>query len=98
MASQYTLGSSSAAVMMPVNSYLNATYFTLRAGGEALATFIYDSVYIWCCMIPVAYVVSRFTNISSIPLYILVQCLDSMKIFIGTYMLKKGRWIRNLTA
>ena len=86
------------AVMMPVNSYLNATYFTLRAGGEALATFIYDSVYIWCCMIPVAYVVSRFTNISIIPLYILVQCLDAMKIFIGTYMLKKGRWIRNLTA
>ena len=86
------------AVMMPVNSYLNATYFTLRAGGQALATFVYDSVYIWCCMIPVAFVLSRFTSIPILPLYIVVQALDAMKIFIGTYMLRKGKWIQNLTV
>ena len=86
------------AAMLPIHSYLNATYFTLRAGGEAMATFIYDSVYIWGCIIPVAFVLSRFTNISIIPLYITCQVLDAMKIFIGTYMLRKGKWIRNLAA
>lgn len=86
------------AVSLPINAYLNATYFTLRAGGEALATFIFDSVYIWCCMIPVAFVLSRFTDISIMPLYIVVHILDAMKIFIGSYMLKKGNWIRNLAV
>ena len=84
------------AVMMPVNSYLNATYFTLRAGGEALATFIYDSGYMWCCLIPVAFAVSRFTSISIIPLYFLCQCMDALKIFIGNHMLRKEKWIQNL--
>lgn len=86
------------AAMMPVHSYLHATYFTLRAGGEALATFLFDSCYIWCCMIPAAFVLSRFTDIPIIPLYIICQCLDAMKIFIGNRMLKKGKWIQNLTA
>jgi len=86
------------AVTMPIHSYLHATYFTLRSGGEALATFVFDSGYVWCGMIPVAFVLSRFTNIQVVPLYFIVQSLDAIKIFIGTHMLKKGRWIKNLTA
>ena len=86
------------AVMMPVHSYLNAIFFTLRSGGEALATFIFDGGHMWCIMIPAAFLLSRFTNIPIIPLYIICQCLDALKIFIGTYMLKKGSWIRNLTT
>ena len=86
------------AVMMPIHSYLHATYFTLRSGGKAMFTFIFDSGYVWCCMIPVGFVLSRFTNISIIPLYAICQSLDALKCFIGTYMLKKGSWIQNLTA
>ncbi len=86
------------ALMMPIHSYLHAIYFTLRSGGEAMATFIFDSGYVWCCMIPVAFVLSRFTDIPIIPLYFLCQCMDAMKILIGTRMLKKGKWIQNLTV
>ena len=84
------------ALMLPVHSYLHATYFTLRSGGEALATFIFDSGYMWCCLIPVAFAVSRFTSISIIPLYFLCQCMDAIKIFIGNHMLRKEKWIQNL--
>ena len=86
------------AVTMPVHSYLNATYFTLPSGGKTLVTFIFDSGYIWCCTIPVAFVLSRFTNLPILPLYLICQSLDILKCFVGARMLKKGSWIQNLTA
>ena len=84
------------AVTMPIHSYLNATYFTLRSGGKTLITFIFDSGYVWCCMIPVAFVLSRFTDLPILPLYIICNSLDVIKCFIGARMLKKGSWIQNL--
>lgn len=85
------------AAMMPFNSYLNATYFTLRSGGKALVTFLFDSGYVWCCAVPVVFVLSRFTDLPIIPLYAICHCLDLIKCFLGAYMLKKGSWIQNLT-
>lgn len=84
------------AVTMPIHSYLNATYFTLRSGGKTLITFVFDSGYIWCCMIPVAFALSRFTDLPILPLYIICNSLDIIKCFIGARMLKKGTWIQNL--
>jgi len=86
------------AITMPLHSYLNSTYFTLRSGGQTLVTFVFDSGYIWCCVIPVAFVLSRFTNLPILPLYVICQSLDILKCYIGSRMLKKGSWIRNLTA
>ena len=85
-------------ITMPMHSYLNATYFTLRSGGKTLVTFIFDSGYMWVCMIPVAFVLSRFTDLPILPLYAIVQSLDFIKCFIGARMLKSGTWIQNLTA
>ena len=86
------------AVMMPVHSYLNATYFTLRSGGKTMVTFLFDSGFVWCVMIPVAFALSRFTAMPILPLYAICQSLDFIKCFLGSYMLKKGSWIQNLTA
>ena len=85
-------------ITMPLHSYLNATYFTLRSGGKTLVTFIFDSGYMWVCMIPVAFALSRFTELPILPLYAIVQSLDFIKCFIGARMLKSGSWIQNLTA
>lgn len=86
------------AVTMPIHSYLNATYFTLRSGGKSLITFIFDSGYVWCCVIPVAFVLSRFTDLPILPLYTICQALDLIKCVIGARMIKKGNWIQKLTA
>mgnify|MGYP003536782900 FL=1 len=86
------------AALMPVHSYLNATYFTLRSGGKTLVTFLFDSGFVWCLMIPVAFVLSRFTDLSIFPLYVICNGLDLIKCALGTYMLKKGSWIQNLTT
>ena len=86
------------AITMPLHSYLNATYFTLRSGGKTLITFVFDSGYLWCCSIPVAFVLSRFTDLPILPLYAICQSMDIIKCLIGARMLKSGSWIQNLTA
>ncbi|MBO7253122.1 MAG: MATE family efflux transporter [Oscillospiraceae bacterium] len=85
------------AIMMPFNSYTNATYFTLRSGGQTMVTFLFDSCFVCCVCVPVAFCLSRFTAISIIPLFITCQSLELLKCAIGAYMLKQGKWIQNLT-
>ena len=85
------------AVLMPFNSYTNATYFTLRSGGQTLVTFLFDSCFVWCFCVPLAFCLSRFTDIGIVPLYIICQGTDLVKCALGTWMLKQGKWIQNLT-
>ena len=84
------------AVMMPVNSYNNAMYFTLRSGGQTFVTFVFDSGFSWCVCVPVAYCLSRFTALPILPLYAICVGVDLFKIPIGAYLLKKGVWIRRI--
>ena len=86
------------AMMMPFNSYTNATYFTLRSGGQTLVTFLFDSCFVWGACVPVAFLLSRFTGLSIIPLFAICQSLELIKCALGACMLKKGKWIQNLTV
>ena len=83
--------------MLPVNSYTHATYFTLRSGGQTMVTFLFDSCFQWLICVPLAFCLSRFTTIGILPLYLICQSTDILKSFIGFGMLKRGKWIRNLT-
>lgn len=86
------------AAMMPFNSYTNATYFTLRSGGQTMVTFLFDSCFVWVCCVPLAFCLSRFAGLSILPLYMICQATDLIKCAVGTVMLKQGKWIQNLTA
>ena len=86
------------ACMMPFISYTNATYFTLRSGGQTLVTFLFDSCFVWAVCVPLAYCLSRFTAISIVPLFAICQGTDLIKCVIGAFMLKQGKWIQNLTV
>lgn len=87
-----------AAAFMPVGSFLNASYFTLRSGGKTFITFLFDSAFLWVASWPVAFLLSRFTGISIIPLYTIVLSLDFIKVVIGAILLKKRIWIQDLVA
>ena len=84
------------AVMMPFNAYTNAAYFTLRSGGQTFVTFLFDSCFVWVICVPLAWCLSRLTELPIIPLYAICQCTDFVKSAIGAFLLKKGVWIRNL--
>ena len=86
------------ALAMPFNSYTNATYFTLRSGGQTLVTFLFDSCFVWCVCVPTAFILTRFVGISIIPLFAICQALDLIKCCLGYIMLKQGKWIQNLTS
>ena len=86
------------AAIMPFNSYTNATYFTLRSGGQTVVTFIFDSCFVWLFCVPLAFCLSRFTGIGIIPLFAICQATDFIKCALGAYMLKQGMWIQNITA
>ena len=86
------------AVMLPVNSYTHATYFTLRSGGQTMVTFLFDSCFQWLICVPLAFGLSRFTGIDILPLYFICQATDFLKSFLGAWMLKQGKWIKNLTT
>ena len=84
------------ALFMPFHAFTNSCYFTLRAGGQAVITFVFDSLYQWTLVVPLAFVLSRFTSLPIIPMYTAVQAMEFVKCFIGYYFLKKRKWVRDL--
>lgn len=84
------------ALFMPQNAFLHATYFTLRSGGKTIITFLFDSVFIWCVSVSIAFLLSRFTAIPVISVYVLVQLADLIKCVIGFILVKKGVWLQNI--
>ncbi len=85
------------ACMMPVDSFTNAAYFTLRSGGKTFITFLFDSGFVWAVCVPVAFVLSRFTDIPIIPMFIIVRGLDLIKCVLGYAFIKRRAWVHNLT-
>lgn len=85
-----------AAGCMPLAAFMHASYFTLRTGGKTVVTFLFDSVFLWCVSIPAAYILSRFTVLPTVRLYLSCQLLDIIKCVIGFILVKKGVWINNL--
>lgn len=86
------------AFFMPQNAFLHAAYFTLRSGGKTLITFFFDSVYIWCVNVPVAYCLSRFTEWNIFIVFAIVQAADFLKCILGFVLVKKGVWIQNIIS
>lgn len=86
------------AAFMPQNAFLHAAYFTLRSGGKTVITFLFDSVFIWCVSVTIAFTLSRFTTLPVIAVYTLVQAGDFIKCVIGFVLVKKGVWIQNIVT
>lgn len=82
--------------MMPFYAFLHASYFTLRTGGKTIITFIFDSVFMWVIAVPCAFVLTHFTNLPILPIYIAVCSTDFIKCVIGFVLLKKGVWLQNI--
>lgn len=85
-----------AAICMPLQAFTNATYFTLRSGGRTFITFLFDSVFVWVVSVPLAFVLSRYTDLHIILVYFCCQFMDIVKCIIGFWMVKKGIWLQNI--
>lgn len=84
------------ALLMPLYSFYNAAYFTLRSGGKTVVTFLFDSCYCWVVSIPIAFVLSRFTSFAPVMLFLLCQLAEVLKAVVGAVLLKKRIWVQNI--
>ncbi|MDO4523511.1 MAG: MATE family efflux transporter [Eubacteriales bacterium] len=83
-------------LLMPLPAFTNATYFTLRSGGKTIITFLFDSVFVWIINVPCAYLLSRYTTLPIVLVYLTVQSTELLKCTIGYIMVKKGIWLNNI--
>lgn len=86
------------AVFMPQNAFLHATYFTLRSGGKTIITFLFDSVFIWCVSVSLAFFFSHYTALPVMAVYVAVQLGDIIKCTIGFLLVKRGVWLQNIVG
>ena len=86
------------AVCMPMHGYLHSTYFTLRSGGKTMITFLFDSCFLWVIAVPLAFVLTRYTRMDIVLIYLSCLLIEALKIIIGTVMLKSGVWMNTLVA
>ncbi|WP_024867216.1 MATE family efflux transporter [Butyrivibrio sp. FCS014] len=84
------------ACMMPIHAFANVSYFTMRSGGKTAITFVFDSCYAWVISVPTAYVLSRFTALPAINVFIIVNLVEIGKDIIGFCLVRSGVWVRNI--
>lgn len=84
------------AVMMPLNAFVNSSYFTLRSGGKTGITFVFDCVFLWTLNIPLAFVLSRFTTLPVLEMFIFVEGLNLIKAVLGFWLVRSKKWVNNL--
>ena len=85
------------AAMLPIASFTFATYFTLRAGGKALITFLFDSCFLWVGPVFLSVILSRFTSLPILPLYAICHLVDIVRCVAGAILLAKVKWMARLT-
>ena len=79
--------------------YMGTTqcYFILRAGGDMRHTLIMDSGFMWTIFIPFVAILTYFTNMNYLMLYIMGQLTDVVKLLFAYYIIRKEKWVVNLT-
>lgn len=73
-------------------------YFILRAGGDTKSTLFMDAGFMWSLCIPIVIVLSYKTNLPVLVVYALGQSTDILKACLSYYLLKKEKWVKNLTV
>ena len=86
------------AVAMPFEAITHASYFTIRSGGKLLITFIFDSGSMWIANVIPAFLLSRFTAMPFITMFILIQAVNVIKAAASIVLVKNGFWIKNIVS
>ena len=72
-------------------------YFILRAGGDMKSTLFMDAGFMWCINLPLVALVTYFTDWPIYYIYITGQVTDLLKLVVSLWMVKKEKWVKNLT-
>lgn len=81
---------------VPISAFIHAAFFTIRAGGKTMITFLFDSSVLWLVSIPLAFFLTRFTDMDIVLIYFLCQMSELIKCVIGFVLIKKGVWLNKI--
>ena len=84
------------AVFMPADALLNGSYFMVRAGGKTLITMITDCGMLWLLQGTLSFILTRYTDISIIPLFTAVQACMIVKAAVSLFFVHSGRWAKTI--
>lgn len=84
------------AILMPVSAYIHAAFFTIRAGGNTMVTFLFDSSNLWLVNIPLAFCLTRYSSLPIVSVYFICQSADIIKCTVGFILVKKGIWLKKI--
>lgn len=83
-------------LMMPLFGLCHSLYFTIRAGGKTFITFLFDSAFLMVIGVPLAYFLTRFTNMDIVSIYAICEGTALIKVFIGFAISASGVWMQNI--
>ena len=86
------------ALCMPLMSFCNIAYFTLRSGGKTGITFLFDSGYTWVISVPLVWCLVHLTSLPVESIYLLVQLADIIKCGFGYVLIRRGVWLNNMVS
>ena len=85
------------AISMPMNALAISTYYTIRSGGLALVTLLFDCAYTWAFTVSAGLILAYFTDVGIYVLFAVVTFIECAKCFLGLLLVCKVRWARKLT-
>ena len=85
-------------ICMPLWSFTNACYFTLRSGGKTGITFFFDFGFTWLLVIPLGAVLSYCTTLDIHILFAVLNLIEIVKVAIGYFMVRSNVWINNIVG
>ncbi len=89
------------ALFIPIFVISSINFFTLRAGGASTSAFIVDQFPSYCVGLPIAIILGMNAtklNINVVHIYVISHFSDFVKLFMGSYFVKKGDWLVNITT
>ena len=84
------------AIWVPMHGISTACYFTLRSGGRTFITFLFDCGTIWVLSLPLAFCLSRYTDLPMLQMFSICQTVEIIKVILGLTLVVKGIWVRNI--
>ena len=86
------------ALFMPLWVYMNTQQAVARSGGDTRMGAITDAGLTIFVMLPMVFLLARFTDVGPVGLYCGVKLIDVIKLVIFHFWLKRERWLKNLTV
>lgn len=73
-------------------------FFVLRSGGDVKSTLFMDSLFMWAVNIPIVAILIYLTDLDIVIIYLIGQYTDAIKLILSSRLIRKERWVKNLTV